>query len=67
MLFAPLQRYFPKTRLGRREISVRAELTHLATVVVKLEREQETQLRRIAQIQQELDEIKHLIKKIAAQ
>jgi hypothetical protein len=67
MLFAPIQRDFPKTPLRRRDISLRAELTHLATVVVKLEREQETQLRRIAQIQQELDEIKHLIRKIGAQ
>jgi|tagenome__1003787_1003787.scaffolds.fasta_scaffold20668143_2 hypothetical protein len=67
MLFAPVQRYLPKTPLSRRDNSLRAELTHLSTVVVRLEREQETQLRRIAQIQQELDEIKRLIAKIARQ
>jgi predicted nucleic acid-binding Zn-ribbon protein len=67
MLFAPLHRHLPKTPLSRRDQSLRAELTHLSTVVVKLEREQETQLRRIAEIQQELDEIKRLIRKIGTQ
>jgi chaperonin cofactor prefoldin len=43
---------------------VRAELTHLSTRLLKLEREQEIQFKRIAQIQHELDEIRRVLEKI---
>ncbi|HZR25800.1 MAG TPA: hypothetical protein VFA59_19535 [Vicinamibacterales bacterium] len=65
MYYQPITRHLPKSPLPRRDHSTRAELTHMSTRLLKLEREQETQFRRIAQIQQELDEIKALLKKLA--
>ena len=65
MYLAPIERHFPKSPLSRREHAVRAELTHVSTRLLKLEQEQDVQFRRIAQIQQELDEIKRLLKQIA--
>lgn len=65
MYFSPVERHLPKSPLAKRDNAVRAELTALSTSVVKLEREQEVQLRRIAQIQHELDDIKRLLKKLA--
>lgn len=65
MYLAALERHLPKSPLQRRDQAMRAELTHVATRLLKLEREQEVQFKRIAQIQQELDDIKRLLKKIA--
>jgi hypothetical protein len=65
MFFATVQRHLPKSPLPKREHALRAELTHVATRLLKLEREQEVQFLRIAQIQQELDEITRLLKKIS--
>ena len=62
MLFGPVQRSLPRSPLPKRDPALRAELAHLATQVLKLEKEQEVQLKRIAQIQQELEEIKRLLK-----
>ena len=64
MFFPAIQRHLPKSPLPKREHAIRAELAHVSTRLLKLEREQETQFRRIAQIQQELDEIKQLLRKI---
>jgi hypothetical protein len=64
MLFPSLHRHLPKSPLPKRNNRLRAELTHLATRIIALEREQQTQLTRTAQIQQELDEIKLLLKKM---
>jgi len=66
MLFPGVQRHLPKSPLHRRDETVRAELTHLSTRLLKLEREQEVQFKRIAQIQHELDEIRRVLEKIAA-
>ena len=66
MLFPGIQRHLPKSPLSRGDAAIRAELTHVATRLIRLEREQDTQFQRIAQIQQELDDVKRLLKKIAA-
>lgn len=66
MYFQPLQRYLPRSPLPKTPAGMRAELTHLAAELLKLEREQQVQLQRIAQIQQELDDIKRLLKRIAS-
>jgi hypothetical protein len=50
---------------ARRYAALRAVVTDLTAHVEKLQKDQDTQLRRIAQVQQELDEIKHLVKKLA--
>ena len=65
MLFPSVQRHLPKSPLRKRDHAVRAELTHVATRLLKLEREQEIQFKRIAQIQHELDELRRLLEKIA--
>jgi len=64
MLFPGVQRHLPKSPLRKRDSAVRAELTHLSTRLLKLEREQEIQFKRIAQIQHELDEIRRVLEKI---
>jgi hypothetical protein len=76
MLFTTAQlpgakRYLPRSEPGagptsKREAKLQAEVTLLTTQLLKLEREQALQFTRIAQIQQELDEIKNLLKKLAA-
>ena len=66
MLFAGVQRHLPKSPLRKRgDPAVRAELTHLSTRLLNLEREQEVQFKRIAQIQHELDEIRRALEKLA--
>jgi len=65
MLFPGVQRHLPKSPLRKRDHALRAELAHVSTRLLKLEREQEIQLKRIAQIQHELDEIKRLLDKLA--
>jgi hypothetical protein len=67
MLYAPLHRHFPKSPIARRDKAIRAELTHLNTELLKIEKEQDIQLRRIAQLQQDLDEVKRLLKKLSAE
>jgi len=66
MMYQPLQRHLPKSPLPKRDVSLRAEFTYLSTQLLRLEREQQPQFERIAQIQQELDETKQLLKRIAA-
>lgn len=63
-------RHLPRSRPGtgptsKRDAALLAEVTHLSSQLVKLEREQQTQLHRIAQIQQELDDVKRILKTIA--
>ena len=58
MLFPGVHRHLPKSPLRKRDDAVRAELTHIATRLLKLEREQEVQFKRIAQIQADIDELK---------
>ena len=63
---APL-RYLPRSRPGtgpttRRDMTLHAELTHLSAKILELEKEQRIQFKRIADIQQDLDEIKRLLK-----
>ncbi len=65
MYQAPIERHLPKSPLPGRDRAVRAELTHVSTRLLKLERDQEIQFTRIAQIQQELDDIKRLLKRLA--
>jgi len=64
------RRYLPRSGpamgpTSRREAALQAEVTHLSARLLKIEEEQRVQFKRIAQIQQELDEIKGLLKKIA--
>ena len=49
---------------ARREIALRAQVTDLMAQVGNIEREQQTQFTRIAEIQQQLDELKRLIQDI---
>jgi uncharacterized sporulation protein YeaH/YhbH (DUF444 family) len=64
MLFTGLHRNLPKSPLSRRDVALRAELTHVSSQLVKIERDQEIQFRRIADIQQELDELKRMLKRL---
>lgn len=62
-------RYLPRARPGtgptsKREVALQAEMRHIATRLVELEREQAVQFTRIAHIQQQLDEIRKLLEKI---
>jgi uncharacterized sporulation protein YeaH/YhbH (DUF444 family) len=70
MLFPAVQRYLPRSGpstgpTSRRDRALQAEVTHLTVQLARLEKEQQIQFRRIADIQQEIDEIKRLLKKIA--
>ena len=65
MLFPGAQRHLPKSPLRKGDSAIRAEMTHISTRLLKLEREQEVQFKRIAQIQHELDEMRRLLEKIA--
>ena len=69
MLFPAVQRYLPRTGPGagptsRRDAALRAEVTQLTAQLVRLEKEQQVQFRRISDIQQELDAIKQLLTQI---
>jgi predicted secreted Zn-dependent protease len=71
MLFPSPQRYLPRSGPGsgpasRREAKLQAEIAYLTAEVVRLHREQQIQLTRIAQIQQELDEAKRLLRELSA-
>ena len=67
MYFQPQHYHLPRSPLAKTPAKMRAELSLLSSQLVKLEREQQVQLARIAQIQQELDDIKRLLKKAIAQ
>jgi hypothetical protein len=66
MLFPARHRYHPRTQQdterARRDAAFRAELADLITRVSALEREQQLQFKRIAEIQYQLDEIVRLLK-----
>jgi hypothetical protein len=64
MLFTGLHRNLPKSPLSRRDVALRAELTHVSSQLVKIERDQEIQFRRIADIQRELDELTRMLKRL---
>jgi hypothetical protein len=69
MLHPSTHRYLPRTTPGtgptsKREAALRAEVTHLSAETTKVMKEQQVQLQRIAEIQQELDQIKRLLKKL---
>jgi hypothetical protein len=67
MFQPPIHRHLPRSPLDRRrDNGLHAEVTRLSTDLLRLEKNQQIQLARIAQIQQELDEIKRVLKKLAA-
>ena len=66
MMFPPVQRHLPKSPLPRRDKAIRAELTHFASRLLEIERDQQIEFRRIAQMQQELDDIKRILKTLAS-
>ena len=64
------KRYWPRSGpatgpTSKREIALRAEVTHLSARLLEIEREQRVQFERIVQIQQQLDRLTALLKKIA--
>jgi len=66
-LFPAPERYLPRSRPGtgptsKRDVTLHAEVTHLSSKILDLEKEQRIQLTRISEIQRELDEIKRLLK-----
>jgi len=70
MFFAALQRNLPRNRLGtgptsRPDGALRGEVDTLTVHVQRLEQEQQIQLKRIAEIQRDLDEIRRLLKIVA--
>ena len=71
MLSRVSARYSPRSSemnaQARRFAALRAEVADLAASVQKVQKDQDTQLHRIAQIQQELDELKRLIKKLVSE
>lgn len=72
MLFPAVHRYLPRSGPNtgpttKRENALRAEVNHLSIEITRLTKEQQVQLRRIAEIQQELDQIKRLLKKLVAE
>jgi hypothetical protein len=67
MLWTASHRHLPRSPLSRRgETEIRAELRHLATQILNLEKEHQIQVARTAQIQHELDQMKELLRTIAA-
>lgn len=68
MLASTSQRYFPRSPQDaaalRREAAFRAQVSELREAMERLEQEQAIQFQRFAQIQQELDEIRRLLKKM---
>jgi hypothetical protein len=69
MLLPSGQRHLPRSRPGTgptstADTAMRAELAHLHTEVTQLVKEQQVQLRRIAEIQQQLNEIQLVLKKL---
>ena len=68
LVFTPLPRYLPRTPQEtaalRRAAELKATVNELSSHVGKLEKEQQIQLQRIAQLQQELDDVKRLLKSL---
>ena len=68
MLFTPLPRYLPRTPQDsadrRRAAELKATIAELNSHVDRLEREQQIQLQRIAQLQQEVDDMKRQLKSL---
>jgi peptidoglycan hydrolase CwlO-like protein len=70
--FPSVQRYLPRSGPGtgqttKREAALRAEVSHLNAEVSRLTKEQRVQFARIVEIQQELEQIKHMLKKLAGE
>jgi hypothetical protein len=62
------KRYLPRPGDGpasKREAALRAEIVHLNTRLLSIEREHQITVERIAQMQQQLDELVRLMKKLA--
>jgi hypothetical protein len=61
-------RFYPRSadekEKARRDMALRAQVTELTARVEKIVREQDTQFRRIVEIQQQLDELKRLIQDV---
>jgi uncharacterized sporulation protein YeaH/YhbH (DUF444 family) len=68
MLASTGHRYFPRSPQEsaalRREAAFRAQVSELREAMERLEKEQAIQFQRFAQVQQELDEIRRLLKKV---
>ena len=68
LLPATPNRFLPRTGeqkdATRRVAALQALVTELAARVDQLQKEQDIQFRRIAQVQQDIDEIKRLLKKL---
>jgi hypothetical protein len=66
VLFPTRHRFHPRAQQDRdhdrREAALRAEVSDLTTRIQILEQEQQTQFRRIAQLQMQLDEALKLVK-----
>lgn len=61
------KRYLPRTPEGppsKRESALKAEIVHLNTRLLDLEREQRITFERIAQLQQQLDEFTLMLRKL---
>jgi len=72
MLFPAVHRYLPRSEpstgpTSKRESALRAEVSHLSVEITKLTKEQQVQFKRIAEIQQELEQIKRVLKKLAGE
>jgi uncharacterized sporulation protein YeaH/YhbH (DUF444 family) len=69
MLFSASHRFHPRSQQDRerdrREAASRAQIEDLADRLMRVETEQRVQLKRIADIQQQLDAITKLLKQIA--
>lgn len=69
MMQPAVHRHLPRARPGtgptsKADSTLRAELMHLSAEITRLVKDQQVQLRRIAEIQQELDEIKNVLRAI---
>jgi hypothetical protein len=68
MLASTGHRYLPRSPQDsaalRREAAFRAQVSELREAIERLEKEQAIQFQRFAQIQQELDEIRRLLRQV---
>lgn len=67
MLQTFVRRHLPRTRPGtgptsRVDMTLKAEVAHLSAEMTRLVKEQQVQFRRIAELQQQIDEILRLLK-----
>ncbi len=67
LLSTTRHRFHPRTEQDRererRDAALRAQLADVAARLVSLEREQQTQFTRIAQLQHQIDELTRLLKR----